>query len=219
MNGPRPQRGFTLMEILGALVLLSLLMLGVYAGIRAATHTVESGNAALQRTDAMRAAQDFVRRELGQARALPWARDAHGGAVFFVGTPHTMQFVAPLPGYLGRLGPQLQILRLVPDHPGLRLEVAFARLPPDGSKPQAFGQPQVLLRGIRQGGFAYMAPPTDTSDPWTGTWPDYNAIPQLVQVKLALDQGAWPLLRVAPRVDSGAVQAVSSRLPVFGGTP
>ena len=43
------QRGFTLLEVLGALALLALLLVGVYAGVRSAIHGVRSGSAAIAR--------------------------------------------------------------------------------------------------------------------------------------------------------------------------
>lgn len=206
--------GFTLLEVLASMVLLALLMLGVYAGIRTATHTVHAGNAALEDIDSMRAAQQFVRRELSQARAMPWARDDRGNAVFFIGTPHMLQFVAPLPGYLGRLGPQVQTLRLVPDAEGLRLEVSFSLLPPDGSALRTFGQPQVLLRGIRSASFAYLdfsVEPGAAPD-WQSTWPVSNAMPAAIALDLVRFKGAWPELRVAPRVNAGSTRVPSANL-------
>lgn len=209
------QQGFTLLEILAAMVLLALLMLGVYAGIRTATHTVHAGTLAVQRMDSLRAAQQFVRRELSQARALPWARDTHGNAVYFIGTPDSIRFVAPLPGYLGKLGPQLQTLQLVRDGKAMRLQVSFAQLPPDGSTPRQLGKPQVLLRGIRAGRFTYLGWPTDTAaSAWQADWPTMNSLPALVQIKLRLADASWPLLRVAPRVDAGAANAPTAKLPL-----
>jgi general secretion pathway protein J len=105
--------GFSLLEVLAALALLALLLLGVYTGISSATHSVRSGDHAIERLDEIRSAQQFLRRELGEATALPWAVDAQGNPIAFTGDAHEMHYVAPLPGYLGRQGPQLQMLKLV----------------------------------------------------------------------------------------------------------
>jgi type II secretory pathway component PulJ len=99
--------------VLGALALLALLLLGVYSGIRTATQSVQAGGAAIERLDRIRSAQEFLRRELAQAMAQPIGRDDRGDALYFKGTPHELSFVAPLPGYLGKLGPQVQTLALV----------------------------------------------------------------------------------------------------------
>jgi general secretion pathway protein J len=203
-------RGFTLMEILAALVLLSLLMLAVFSGIRIAMHSVRFGQQFTARTDAVRAAQDFMRRELAQAIRQPWAVDDEHRAIVFTGGPEQLQYVAPLPGYLGRLGPQLQTLKLVPgnDDGEYRLEVSFALLPPDGSKPRPFGKPQVLLTGIRSGQFSYRGRdrkqrPTAWMDRWTSS----DRTPVLVRLELKLRHGDWPLMLAPIRVDASAVQS------------
>jgi general secretion pathway protein J len=123
--------------------------------------------------------------------------------------------VAPLPGYLGRLGPQLQQLQLVPDdNGGLRLEASFAILPPDGSKPEPLGDAQVLLAGIRSGGFDYrgrdrQGRPGD----WQDEWKDGHRLPSLVGIHLDLDGGRdWPTLLTPLRVNAAASSGANDPL-------
>jgi general secretion pathway protein J len=202
-------RGFTLMEILAALVLLSLLMLAVFSGIRIAMHSVRFGQQFTARTDAVRATQDFMRRELAQAIRQPWGLTDDRRPIVFTGGPDQVQYVAPLPGYLGRLGPQLQTLKLVPesDGDGYRLQVSFALLPPDGSRPQPFGKPQVLLTGIRSGQFSYRGRQRNHHPTgWTERWQDTARTPVLVRLELKLRHGDWPLMLAPIRIDASAVQ-------------
>ncbi len=78
--------GFTLIEVLGAMALLALLLLGVYSGIRTATHTVQVGTAKIEQLDEVRSAQQFLRRELAQAMAQAIAHDDNGNNIYFVGS-------------------------------------------------------------------------------------------------------------------------------------
>lgn len=201
----RPAAGFTLLEVLASLALLALLLLGVYAGIRTATHSVSSGTAAVERIDQIRSTQQFLRRELAQAMAQPIERDGEGQPIYFAGDPRVMRYVAPLPGYLGRLGPQLQQLELVDDdNGGLRLQLSLAVLPPDGTPALALGEPQVLLDGIEQGEFSYSGLDMEGQPvPYTGTWADGRTLPQLARVQLRM-RGitAWPLLEVPLRAEA-----------------
>ena len=208
---PSRLRGFTLLELLAALALLALLMLGVWSGIRTAAHTVHHGRAKVDRLDKIRGAEQFLRRNFSQVTPIPWARDEDGRAVVFAGGLHTMRFVAPLPGFLGRMGPQLQQLALVPDgHGTWRLEMSFAMLPPDGSQPQPLGKPEVLLTGIRSGRFIYRGFNLKGLDlGWRPSWGRPTQLPSLVQVKLQLAQGQWPTLTAPLRVDAGAVNRAS----------
>lgn len=209
--------GFTLLEVLAALVLLALLLVGVYSGIRTAAHSVRSGTASIERLDQIRSAQQFLRRELAQSLAQPIGHTDQGEPVYFVGTAREMRYVAPLPGYLGKLGPQLQRLQLVDDgHEGLRLELSLVLLPPDGKPPQPLGEPQVLLDHIRDGSFNYRGiDARGAAVPWAPTWADGRLLPQLVSITLRSRDGAdWPQLDVPLRVNpvqTGLLQRMGLR--------
>jgi general secretion pathway protein J len=208
-------RGFTLLEVLGALALLALLLLGVYSGVRTATQSVRSGEAAISRQDEVRSAQQFLRSELAQARAVPIEKTSNGDPIYFSGDEHELRFVASLPGYLGKLGPQLQQLKLVPNGKGgSRLEASFALMPPDGSAPRPLGEPEVLVDDIREGSFSYRAPDTQQAKgDWRKHWDDSRAMPRIVQIDLKLDgTTSWPQLEAPLRVDPGATQGQANLL-------
>ncbi|MFC5580670.1 prepilin-type N-terminal cleavage/methylation domain-containing protein [Rhodanobacter terrae] len=212
--------GFTLLEVLAALVLLALLLVGVYSGIRTATHSVRSGTAAIERLDQIRSAQQFLRRELAQSLTQPIGHTDQGEPVYFVGTAHEMRYVAPLPGYLGKLGPQLQRLQLVDDgHDGLRLELSLVLLPPDGKPPQPLSEPQVLLDHIRDGSFNYRGiDGQGHAVPWTPAWADGRLLPQLVRISLRSQDGVdWPQLDVPLRVNP-AQTGLLQRMGLRGGS-
>ncbi len=216
----KPMAGFTLLEVLASLVLLALLLVGVYAGLRTATHSVRSGTAALERIDQVRAAQQFLQRELAQAMAQPIRRNDRGENIYFEGDAHQMRFVAPLPGYLGKLGPQLQSLRLVEHRQGdASLVLSLAVLPPDGSPPKALGDPQVLLDHIAGGGFIYRGiDALGKPVPWSTTWPDGRLLPLLVRIQLQPSGNyAWPLMEIPLRVNPLASGTPSGLLPLNGG--
>jgi general secretion pathway protein J len=200
--------GFTLFEVLAALALLSLLLLGVYSGIRSATHTVESGELKIEQLDQVRSSQQFLRRELMQAMAQTIAHDDGGGNIFFVGSSDEMRFVAPLPGYLGRMGPQLIDVKLVSTDKDKQLVASLAELPPDGSPLRPLGDPQVLVDGVESGGFSYrglnqQGQPMD----WQDDWKYSGNMPSIVEVKLTLANGReWPLLSAPLRVNASAAQ-------------
>ena len=209
--------GFTLLEVLASLALLALLMLGVYAGVRIATRSVHAGNARIERLDQVRAAQQLLRRELAQALSQTIDHDDHGTPLVVDGAPQRLRYVAPLPGYLGQLGPQLQTLRLVDDGTGgLRLELGLALLPPDGSEPQPVGEPQVLVDHVRAGRFSYRGVDVrGRATPWLDSWPDGRALPRLVRVELQLDgMVSWPTLEVPLRVEAGDAGPGASTLPI-----
>jgi general secretion pathway protein J len=200
-------KGFSLMEVLAALALLSIVLLGVYSGISTAGRIVRSGDRAIERMDEIRSAQAYLRSELAQALVMPFGETDDGDPVVFEGGTDKLTFVAPMPGYLSRLGPQMQTVALVSDgRDAYRLEVSLFLLPPDGSEPKRLGEPQVLLRGIRKGSFSYRGmndqnKPTD----WQPTWPDQRRTPSLVRVELDAGPGTeFPTLVAPLRIDPSA---------------
>lgn len=214
--------GFSLMEVLAALALLALLLVGVYSGVRTATHTVRNGSAAIEQLDRVRSAQQFLRRELAQAMAQPLGRDANGDYIYFKGSAREVQFVAPLPGYLGKLGPQVQTLALVDNGKGRqRLEMSFAALPSNGQPAGPAGKPEILLDDVRTGGFSFRG--SDAQDrvtDWQVNWGDQRRLPTLVRIDLQLaGTDYWPQLLAPLRVDPTANQGLlspmnNSMLPV-----
>jgi general secretion pathway protein J len=202
---------------LASLALLGLLMLGVYAGVRIATRSVHAGTNRIERLDQVRAAQQLLRRELAQALGQTIGHDDHGTPLVFEGAAHRLRYVAPLPGYLGQLGPQLQTLRLVDDGAGgLQLELGLALLPPDGGEPQPVGEPQVLVDRVRAGRFSYRGVDVrGRVTPWLASWPDGRTLPRLVRVEVQLDGVvSWPTLEVPLRVDAGGPGSGASALPI-----
>jgi len=203
----RRMHGFSLMEVLAALALLTIVLLGVYSGISTATRIVRSGDRVIQRMDEIRSAQSFLRNEIAQALIVPFAETDDGDPIVFSGDAKKIQFVAPMPGYLSRSGPELQTLSLVDDGQGTqRLEVTLSLLPPDGSEPKPIGQPEVLVRGIRRGAFAYRGM-DDQNKPgdWGESWADGRRTPSLVRVALELGGNvAFPTLVAPIRIDPSA---------------
>lgn len=207
--------GFTLLEVLGALALLALLLLGVYSGVRSATHTVKAGTKKIEQLDDVRSAQMFLRRELEQAMTQPIERDENGNNIYFIGSANEMRFVAPLPGYIGKLGPQMVDVKLVSNgDKGKQLIASLVLLPPDGSKPKPLGDPQVLVDGVVDGGFSYrglnqQGQPMD----WQSDWKIVGNMPNIVTIKLALQDGReWPQLSAPLRVNAAAAQGPGNLL-------
>jgi general secretion pathway protein J len=203
----RRTAGFSLMEVLAALALLTIVLLGVYSGISTASRIVRSGDQAIERMDEIRSAQTFLRSELAQALAVPFDETDDGDPIVFSGTSRTLRYVAPMPGYLSKLGPQLQTVSLVDDgRQRYRLEVALAMLPPDGGAPQPIGEPEVLLRGIRKGSISYRGM-DDQNRPgdWQENWDDGRRTPSLVRIELDVGGNVtFPTLVAPIRIDASA---------------
>ncbi|HEV7779380.1 MAG TPA: prepilin-type N-terminal cleavage/methylation domain-containing protein [Luteibacter sp.] len=205
-------RGFSLLEILAALALLSLVLLGVYAGLQTVTRATHSGTAVSQRMDEIRAAQGYLRQTLTRSLAYPWARGQKRGdrPTVFSGGEREMSFVAPAPGYLAAMGVQLQQLRLSGDENHYQLEVIFAPLASRHASPVVPGEPEVLVSGIRKGHFYYNGS-DDNGRPlgWQTHWDYPYRLPDMVGVALELNgEQRWPVVEIPLRMDPAAMNVI-----------
>jgi general secretion pathway protein J len=211
-NPPRPPvrrrsggraaiRGFTLLEVLVALGLLALAVALALGTLRGATQATAKAEATAQRDERLRAVQSLLRRQVGGALPMAMAIDPQSGeAQFWQGEADKMEFVAAMPGYLSRGGPQVQTLEVVGD----KLQFQFAMLTPDGPlDPER--DPVVLLDGIEDATFEYRSfDDRGHAGAWRRQWPQRSALPPQVRVKLTFKDPArrWPELVLAPKLAS-----------------
>jgi general secretion pathway protein J len=206
-------RGFSLLEVLLAIILLALLIAGAYSGIHAAANAMRAGEAAIDRTDRLRTAQEFLRHQISRILPLTFAQNEADGTMYvFEGKDQYMRFVAPMPGYLSRGGPYVQTLELARGTDGLQLVFTDAML--NGFDVQKSKnsdvEPVVLLDHIRDGRFEYrtLDEQGQLTD-WSSDWPDSGVTPLMVRIRLAMQPGVqtpWPILDVPLMLNAGSVR-------------
>ena len=208
-------RGFTLLEVLMAVLLLAVLLGGAYGGLRASANAMRAGEAAIDRTDRLRTAQEFLRRQFNQITPLAYAHDDKEGLnVVFEGDGQFMRFVAPMPGYLSRGGPYVQTLELVRGKNGLQLQFSDTMLNGyDADKPgKDEAEPVVLLDHIASGRFLYRGLDEQGQlGDWSGDWQTTEITPLMLRVELTMQPGVqipWPTLDVPLMLNSGAMRQV-----------
>ncbi|GMV28362.1 MAG: hypothetical protein AMXMBFR59_04870 [Rhodanobacteraceae bacterium] len=227
MRSPRRAGGFSLLEVLLAITLLALLLAGAMSGIRAATRAMHSGEQTIERTNRLRVAQEFIRRELGRSLPLAFGQEHGSGANFvFQGENDFLRFVAPMPGHLSRGGPYVQTLELVRGRKGLQLVFTHNMLNGydlDKLKPDD-GQPVMLLDGIRRGRFEYRKfDDQNELEDWKDEWENPSMLPVMVRIDLEMTPESglvWPTMEIPLILDtSGGVRLFQQRMPRPGAVP
>ena len=215
--------GFTLIEMLMAVTLLALLITLAVSTLRTAVRATRSGEALIQRTDRMRTAQEFLRRQLSHAMPLPFERlEDVGENRIFMAERDTLRFVAPMPGFLARGGPHVQWLSFTRSRDrGLQLTFDHAQLngyDPDNPKGKSKREPVVLMDGISEGRFEFRSLDENGElDEWSSSWDDPQRMPLMVRVKLEFErdsQQRWPMLEI-PLLTAG-FSAMQPGLPRLG---
>ncbi len=198
----RAAAGFTLIEILLAMVLLAAGLALAFATIRSAMAISTRGEAMAKRGEQVRAVEGLLRRRLASAMPVAMAVDAETGQRdFFIGEAQRLRFVADVPNYLGRGGPYLHDLGVAGDGAERRLQLSLvlvqdARLVPE-RPPRG---PEVLAEGLRALRFRYRGidPLSGELGDWQPRWDTPDRLPLLVSIEVLPTRGPpWPPLTVA----------------------
>lgn len=208
---PMRAQGFTLLEVLMAVLLLAVLIGGAYGGLRASANAMRAGEAAIDRTDRLRTAQEFLRRQFSQITPLAYAHDDKEGLnIVFEGDGQFMRFVAPMPGYLSRGGPYVQTLELARGKDGLQLQFTDTMLNGYDAEKTGDGEPIVLLDHIAAGRFFYRGLDDQGQlAAWSSDWASTEITPLMVRVELSMQPGVqipWPTLDAPLMLNSGALR-------------
>ena len=207
----RPVRGFTLIEVLLATVLLAAGLALALTTLRAATATVDRGEALAQRSERIRAVEGFLRRRIASAQQIAFQTDADtGGISQFVGEPHRLRFVADLPNYLGQGGPHLHDIAVDDAGRAHRLTAAFGMvmtghtIEPDAPRPPETLVDDLVELRLRYRGFD----DTGALGGWQERWGPAS-LPLQVEVVIETERdGVWPTLVVT--LPQGTGQATTA---------
>ena len=199
----RDQPGFTLLELLVAMILLSMIVAMLMAGLRLESVGLGRQVEHLDRVMELPPVYDFLRSQIADARPVP-APGSTGGAILFVGQPDGLRFVSSGPQSVQSAG--LQVLAIAVAAGALR--VRWRAFNTDDEDDSA-GVETVLLTHVTQARFGYfgiVAP--DTQPHWHDSWENLSYLPSLVRLSLTSADGPpIPELTMAPRMAGSLADA------------
>jgi len=195
-RSPAGETGFTLLELLVAMAVLSLLALVMMGGLKFSARVWERIQATSDETDAVASAQEFIRHQLAVAYPQWQNTGTDHPHILFDGEPQKMSFLAPPPAQFG---------------PGTNLQYALQRSK-KGDLEIVWQSQQVgdtprsttLLSNIASLKFDYFGPAFGGSLPkWWDSWNNRARFPDLVRIRIAFppgDRRVWPELIVHPDI-------------------
>ena len=190
--------GFTLLEVMVAMVVLSLIVTTAFGALRMGERSWEAGLERTTETETLRTVSGLLQRQFSQVLTLVWTEDKEN-TLAFSGDRERLRFIGPAPQHHGSTGLFEYTLVVEADGDSARLVLYFQLHDPDinGFQPQLGDRQRVpLVDELKSAGFAYYGSPVADDPPqWYTQWSsDAEAFPQLVQARIDTGRGPWPEL-------------------------
>ena len=201
----RRDHGFTLLELIIAMMLLALMSSLLFGTLSLSANSWDRGEAKAVQVSDMRLTEEFLRQTLTAQHPLRFHKVADQ-PMYFKGDRDTLAFAGVLPG---RAGGGLYYFRLAVTPNGDTSRLTLARVVPDTAATSAPGfdgaDQSVLADGIAEVRFGYFGRDPDSNDAnaasWRDHWEDPQILPLMIRVDVIPAKGAaWPSLIIEPRV-------------------
>jgi len=193
MTRPQQQGGFSLIELMVALMVTMAIVALVFAGVSVIGRSTERNQQVMERAQRMLVVGQWLGRKFDTLRLLVRQEDSRL-VNFFMGNAAGALWVAPLPeqGHAGGL----YVLRATPErHANGQVDLAIEVLPYNGFATQLDWQQArraTLLTDVQTLQWFYQDGATGE---WTQQWDaSQRRFPARVRIELADAQGAWPPL-------------------------
>jgi general secretion pathway protein J len=194
--------GFTLLELLVAIMVLTLLMTAGFGALRLGGRSYETGVERSASSETTRSVADFLRRQFAQI--VPVAADDGDTPRFaFEGDDTHVRFVAPAPRHPDAGGLLVYTLGIEATGRSQRLVLSYALFDP-GRPDDLLHTPVtdtqyklILAEGLETASFQYygLSSRRPTQPGWQDTWPpDEEGLPELVRMTLTDPHqvNGWP---------------------------
>lgn len=201
----QPQRGFTLLEILVVISLLSIVMLALGSALRTMGQTEERIDQRVERADDFRVSIGFLQATLGRISDHKAIRPLTEGAspYLFTAAADHIEWVGIMParyGAGGRYFFRLGLEQLASAAGAYGLVMRYMPWDETAAKFPDWAQAEslVLAHGVSALSIQYQDDWVE-SPVWASTWSAVDHLPGRVWLNLETKQGFWPDLVIASR--------------------
>lgn len=218
---PRPaSRGFTLLEMLVAVMLFAIIMTGLTSSFYTLAQTEMRIDQRVEQAARLRTTMALLDQVLGRVsqRPRPGVTNVDESRFWFDGQPQSLRWVGTMPARHGAGGRYFFQLRLEPQGQMQNLVLRFAPwqdIPQFPDPAQMEGR--VLFAGVTHLLLRYRGAKPEEQN-WSNAWSHTQTMPSHVWLELAtLEQGALPLKIVPMRDSTAAMNAVDPNIGGIGG--
>ena len=216
----RAQAGFTLIEMVVAMVLLGAMMMLVYQGLTFGLRGWDAADANGRRTADRRIAENFLRREVREMFPMRF-KDPITLKFAFDGKADSLRFASARPAGISALGLSLVSLTLEDAGNGKRTRNLVMRraMPDDAAKdfsPLDTAERIVLFEGVDRVAFQYFGSENDFTEPaWVDSWEFPGRVPQMIRMSVRTADGSVipeMVMRMMLGEEAGCLESAFQRM-------
>jgi len=175
--------GFTLIELIIALALISMALALGFAALRIAARSMEKTDRLVNELEELRVVSSVVQQQLSQARPLRESLTTR--QINFNGDSQQLEFVASAPAQGGRLtGLYRYRLRFITSGEEQKLLLEYQPYAPGLTQWSSSVDSTVLMNGIKAGEFAYFGASKEAPEEWQMSWRGVDHMPRLVRLAM-----------------------------------
>jgi general secretion pathway protein J len=210
MRNLKAARGFTLIEVLLAMTLLSVMMTLLFVSLKICAESWEKGEKKIFEVSETAGVVNFFQRHLVMAKPL-WNDFTEEERRFsFQGDQQFLQFVSSFPASAGRAGLQLFTVQLVSENRQNAIKVTITPFYPVAEGDEWLTEEETLIKGVAGFSLAYFGPEEgETESSWLDQWRERDQLPKLVRIKIDLENGVfWPEMNFELKLAGGRADAL-----------
>jgi len=188
-------RGFTLIEVLIAMTLLSIMVVLLFSSLKICADSWEKGESKITDVNEVAVVYNFFQRHLSEAKPLWNDLSSEEERTFsFQGKAQSLQFISAFPASAGRSGLQLFSLDLQEEDNDQVIKVTITPFFPVAEGSEWQKEDVTLIKHVNDFSLAYFGSDDGVSEGnWEEEWLDKEVLPRLVKINIKLENGIfWP---------------------------
>lgn len=206
--------GLTLVEVMVAMAVLSLVVLALGASLRGLSQSAQRVDERVEAIDEMRVAAAFLREVFD--RATPVRRAGPDARMLFDAASGSLAWVSVMPARFGAAGRYVWRLTAEPQPDGSQaLVLRHARWNPEATDFPDWDTAEARVLVARLQALAISYGGRGLGQGWQSDWHDAERLPQRLRLEVTTASGPWPPLVLPVRVPArpGAVFTIGGSTP------
>lgn len=193
ITGKQQINGFTLLEVLLAMSLLSIMMVLLFSSLRVGTESWHKGEEKIAQVSEKAVVYQFFRRHLPMIKPL-WDdfSEQDYRHFSFQGEESGLRFVSVFPASANRKGLQLFEIAFDQSDNGI-IKIAITPFYPSVEEQPWESEKVTLLDNVESLNFEFFDKQDDDKGEWVKRWQNKDYLPSLIKIKIILaDESDWP---------------------------